>query len=188
MSKKSASRHYEEVYEEQKKKKPWLVLIIILLLLAILFFGLTAWALLFKGPELSPDYAPKAEDENAVSIEGDTEEKLEKPEGGGSVGITYVPEITIDLSEEKAEFLFQNPGRSNSDVVLQIVIQDEIVAQSDRLVPGKQLNSMPLLNDTADMLSPGGYKGKFVVLFYDPVSAERSVLKSEGAAEIIVEE
>ena len=174
--------------QKKKKRKKWIILIILLLLIALLAASCGVYKLFFSGPELTPDYAPAELDANAKDIEGDTQEKLDMPEGGGSVGITYIPDVTIDLSEETATFMFQNPGRSNSDVVLQIMIQDEIIAQSGKLTPGKELDSMALLDGAADMLKPGGYDAKFVILFYDPVSAERSILKSEGAISITVVE
>ncbi len=177
-------RHEEE--EKEKGKKKWLLLLLLLLLLIILV-GICLYLLFFQ-VQLIPDYAPQKEDVNAETIEGDDESKLDKPEGGGAVGLTYVPEVSIDLSDEAATFLFQNPNRSNSDIILQIVVQDEVLAQSGKLVPGKQLTSMELLDGAANKLSVGGYDGKFVILFYDPVSAERSVLQSEGAITINVVE
>ncbi len=175
-----------EKEKKKKKKNRWVIIIIMLLLLALLATSCGIYNLFFKGPELTPDYAPQEMDANAKDIEGADEDKLDMPEGGGAVGLTYIPEVTIDLSDNLASFMFQNPMRSNSDVVLQLVIQDQILAQSGKLTPGKQLDSMELLRGAADMLSPGGYDGKFVILFYDPVSAERSVLKSEGAVTINV--
>lgn len=175
--------------EEEKKKKKWFLLFLLLLLIALISICLCIWAVWFRNPKLTPDYAPKDEDPNASVIEGDdTQEKLDKPEGGGSVSITYIPDVTVDLSEKNVSLMFQNPYRSNSDIVLQLVIQGEIIAQSGKLVPGKQITTMELLSGAANMLSPGGYDGKFVVLFYDPETAERAVLKSEGAVTITVVE
>ena len=176
----------EEKEKKKKRKGKWTIIIVMLILLALLSASCGVYNIFFKGPELTPDYAPQEMDANAKDIEGADEDKLDLPEGGGAVGLTYIPEVTIDLSDNLASFMFQNPMRSNSDVVLQIVIQDEILAQSGKIVPGKELDSMELLRGAADMLSPGGYEGKFVILFYDPVSAERSVLKSEGAVTINV--
>ena len=179
--------HQREAEEKKKGKKKWLLLLLLLLLLFSILIGICVYMVFFR-VQLTPDYAPQLEDANAEAIIGDDEAKLDKPEGGGAVGLTYMPDVTIDLSDERATFMFQNPNRSNSDIVLQIVVQDEILAQSGKLVPGKQLTSMDLLSGAANKLSVGGYNGKFVILFYDPISAERSVLKSEGAITITVVE
>lgn len=179
--------HRREAEEKKKGKKKWLLLLLLLLLLLSILIGICVYLVFFR-VQLTPDYAPQLEDVNAEVIEGDNESKLDKPEGGGAVGLTYMPEVTIDLSDETATFMFQNPNRSNSDIVLQIVIQDEILGQSGKLVPGKQLTSMELLDGAANKLSVGGYDGKFIILFYDPESAERSVLKSEGAITVNVVE
>ncbi len=181
MAKDRASRKEQR---EEKKSRKWVIIIIMIIILALLISSCGIYKLL-NSTKLTPDYAPKSEDENAVDI-GVEEDKLELPEGGGAVGMTYIPDVTIDLSDNMAYFMFQNPMRSNSDVVLQIVIQDEILAQSGKIVPGKQLDYMELLPGAANMLSVGGYDAKFVILFYDPVTAERSILKSEGAINVNV--
>ena len=168
--------------EEREKKRR--LLIIILLLIAFASLALCAW-LLLRTPELAPDYAPQEIDPNAFAIE-DVEDKLDEPEGGGAVGLTYTPEVTIDLSEKSATLMFQNPHRSNDDVLLQIVVQDEVLAQSGRIEPGMQISTLELLPGAAEMLSPGGYDAHFTVLFYDAETAERSVLKSEAAISLTV--
>ena len=169
------------------KKKS--ILIVVLLLIALIAVGVTVWALCFRdsGTVLSPDYAPQQEEQYAEDI-GRDESKLEVPEGGGAVGLSYSTEVKNDHSEEKATLLFQNPARSNGDMVVQIVIQDEIVAQSGKLVPGKQITALQLLDGAAKKLQPGVYDAKFVVLMYDEQSGEKAMINSEGAISVTVVE
>lgn len=173
--------------KENKKTK---LLVLLFLLLTLIAVGVTAWALFFRdaGPVLTPDYAPQQEEPNAQDIGDGDAEKLEAPQGGGAVGLTYSAEVTIDLSEEKASLMFQNPSRSTSDMVVQVVIQDEIVAQSGKLVPGKEITTLDLLPGEAKKLAPGGYDAKFVVLMYDSDTAEKAMLNSEAAISVTVVE
>lgn len=162
----------------------------ILMVITVIAIGVTVWALFFRdsGPTLAPDYAPKEEEQNAEAIPNDDGEKMEKPDGGGSVSLSYSREVTIDLSDETVRLYFANPGKSNQDIVLQIVVQDEVIVQSGTLKPGNQVMSLELLDKAAKMLTVGGYDGKFVVSYYDPVSAEKAVVNTEIPVSITVKE
>lgn len=180
-----------EEREEKKEKKKTLILIIILGLVTLIAIGVMLWALLKKEPDivLTPDYAPEDEETNRVPIGGDDTSKLDKPEGGGSVGIIYTKDgIVIDLSDEKIKMMFGNPSRSNEDMVVQVVIKDQIIVQSGRLEPGYKVTELDLLDGAADMLEPGGYEGKYVVLYYDPDSGEKAILSTEIPITITVKE
>ena len=85
----------------------------------------------------------------------------------------------IDLSRKDAALLFANPGRSNQDMVLQIVIQDRVIVQSGRIVPGNQVTELDLTGDSAALLQPGGYEGSFLVFYYDRVSGEKALVNTE---------
>ena len=73
-------------------------------------------------------------------------------------------------------------------MVLQISIQDEVVVQSGTIKPGNQVSQLKLLNDEAGKLSPGGYDGKFIVLYYDPDTGEKAVVNTEIPVTITVNE
>lgn len=165
---------------ENKKSKPNL-LIPILLIITVIAICVTVWALFFRdsGPALAPDYAPQEEEQNAETIPDDTGEKMENLEGGGSVSLTYSREVTIDLSDERAVLLFANPGKSNQDMVLQIVIQDTVIVQSGTLKPGKQVTTLSLLEGAAKKLSAGTYEGNFNVLYYNPDTGEKAIVNTE---------
>lgn len=165
---------------ENKKSKPNL-LIPILLIITVIAICVTVWALFFRdsGPALAPDYAPQEEEQNAETIPNDTGEKMENPEGGGSVSLTYSREVSIDLSDETATLLFANPGKSNQDMVLQIVIQDTVIVQSGTLKPGNQVTALELLDGAAKKLSAGTYEGNFNVLYYNPETGEKAIVNTE---------
>lgn len=165
---------------ENKKSKPNL-LIPILLIITVIAICVTVWALFFRdsGPALAPDYAPQEEEQNAETIPNDTGEKMENPEGGGSVSLTYSREVSIDLSDETATLLFANPGKSNQDMVLQIVIQDTVIVQSGTLKPGNQVTALDLLDGAAKKLSAGTYEGNFNVLYYNPETGEKAIVNTE---------
>lgn len=164
----------------EKKTKS---LILILLCITLVAVGVTVWALFFRdggGQQvLTPDYAPQNKEENAETIPDDTGDKMENPEGGGAVSLTYSNEVTIDLSDKAAAIYFANPGKSNQDMVIQIAIQDTIILQSGTLSPGNQVKILNLLEGAEDMLQPGGYEGKFIVLYYDLTSGEKSMVNTE---------
>lgn len=166
------------------------ILIVALLLLVVVCVSVTVWALFFREPDiiLTPDYAPQETEQNQQPIEGDTGEKLEQAEGGGSVSLTYSNAVTIDLSDEAATLLFANPGKSNQDMVVQIVVQDQILVQSGKLTPGNQVTTLDLLDDAAKKLSAGGYEGKFVILYYNPDTGEKAVVNTEIPISITVKE
>lgn len=158
------------------------LLIAILLCITILAVGITVWALFFRDssvPTLAPDYAPHEMEQNAEAIPDDTDEKMENPEGGGSVSLTYSNKVTIDLSDKAASLYFANPGKSNQDMVVQIAIQDTVILQSGALIPGQQVKLLDLLEGAEEMLQPGGYEGKFIVLYYDPTSGEKAMVNTE---------
>ena len=166
-------------------KKATTIIIAILALITVAALGVTMWALFLREPDdnnkviLNPDYAPQNKEENAETIPDDTGDKMENPEGGGAVSLTYSNEVTIDISDKAAALYFANPGKSNQDMVIQIAIQDTIILQSGTLSPGNQVKLLNLLEGAEDMLQPGGYEGKFIVLYYDLTSGEKSMVNTE---------
>lgn len=171
-----------------KKQK---ILIALLLVVTVAALCVTAWALFIREEQtvvLTPDYAPKEEEVNIEAIPGDSGEKMKSEEGGGSVNLTYSNQVIIDLSDKKAYVYFANPGKSNQNMVLQIMIADEIIVQSGTILPGYKVEKLDLLENAEKMLSAGGYDGKFVVLYYNPESAEKAVVNTEIAIDITVRE
>ena len=170
---------------QDKKLNKTTIIIAILAVITVAALCVTMWALFLREPDdsnkviLAPDYAPQNKEENAETIPDDTSDKMENPEGGGAVSLTYSNEVTIDLSDKAAGLYFANPGKSNQDMVLQIAIQDTVILQSGTLSPGHQVKLLNLLEGAEEMLQPGGYEGKFIVLYYDQTSGEKSMVNTE---------
>ena len=177
-------------YESKKTKSRRNPLILILLMITIAALAVTVWALFFRdsGPVLAPDYAPQEEEQHAETIPNDDGEKMDQPEGGGSVSLSYAREVTVNLSDETVSLYFANPGKSNQDIVLQVVIQGEVIVQSGTLKPGNQVTSLELLEGTKKILAAGGYEGQFVVLYYHPETGEKAVVNTEIPVTITVKE
>ena len=169
---------------QNKKMNKTTIVVAVLALITVVAVCITIWALFFRDSSggqqiLTPDYAPQDKEQNAETIPGDTGDKMKNPEGGGAVSLTYSNEVTIDISDKAAALYFANPGKSNQDVVLQIVIQDTVILQSGTLSPGHQVKLLNLLEGAEDMLQPGGYEGKFIVLYYDQTNGEKSMVNTE---------
>lgn len=106
---------------------------------------------------------------------------------GGAVSLTYTTQVTISLAEGQASLYFANPSRPNQDIVLQIVVQDVVLAQSGTISPGKQVTTLELLEGAADQLSAGGYNGEFVVLYYQPDTHEKTIVNTQIPVNITVQ-
>ncbi len=168
----------EQEEDEDKKRRRWLLLLLLLLLLLItVCTGI--WALRLRKKAPSPDYASPDVEANAEVIDGDETTKLESPDGGGSVSLTYSRDVSIDLSDKKASLLFANPSRSNQDAAIQLVIGDNVIIRSGTLSPGHQVTTLDLSKDAEKQLSAGSYEGKFVVSFYDRQSHEKAMINTE---------
>lgn len=166
------------------------VLIVVLLCIALSASSIAVWSIFFREPDviLAPDYAPAETEENAQTIPGDTGEKMESEAGGGSVSLTYSNQVSIDISDKKAALIFANPQKSNQDMLIQILIKGQVIAQSGKLTPGHQVTVLNLPEDSTDKLTVGGYDGKFQIFYYDPVTSEKALVSTEIPIKIVVKE
>ena len=156
-----------------------LVIVVAVLLITV---NVTVWVMFFRNtaPVLAPDHAPQKTEEYAEPVEEEPEEKMQAPQGGGAVSMVYQKSVTIDLNENMAYMMFQNPSKSVNDLVLQLVVVGEdgsetVIAQSGTLSPGYGIEKMELIKGAA-RLSPGEYTGRYNVLYYEPDSGEKSVV------------
>lgn len=166
------------------------ILIVFLLFVTVLALCTTVWALFFRQPQrvLMPDYAPVAKEVNATHIPGDPDAGNRAEKGSGSVSLTYSDQVTVYPDRNLAQLLFANPGKSNQDMVLQLVIQDAVIIQSGRLTPGNQVTELALAEGAAEMLLPGGYEGSFLISFYDPDSGEKAIVNTRIPVTVTVAE
>ena len=183
------------------KNSKLIVLLVAVLLLSLVFTG-CKWGKKDKDDEttapetqqqqggpLTPDYPLPPVESGAESIEGDTDTgKLESPQGGGSVGLTYMKEVGINLTSGDITLMFGNPSRSNKDMVVSISIQGHIIARSGRLTPGNKVTHLELNEEGREILTqPGVYEGKFTIDNFDPISGEKELVNVDIPINITVQ-
>ena len=155
----------------KEKNLKWLI--IILSVGIVICTGVTIWAVFFRGgDDISPDYPPQGIESNQTPIDGDDSGKLESPEGGGAINVTYGTAATVDLSEKTVTIYYANPNASNQNVSILIMVNDLVVAKSDLITPGNQVSKLELQKEAASRLQVGGYNAELVVRAYDPDSGE----------------
>ncbi len=178
--------------EAHRNKKPstriWIAILAAVTVVAV---AVTIWAVFFRQPSkavLAPDYAPQETEQNAEEMEDSGAEKLDAPEGGGSMNLMFQDDVTIELGTNTATFYYGNPAESTQDVLLQIVIQDTLIAQSGLLTAGHEVRTLTLEEGAADTLQPGGYDGKLILSFYHPQTGEKANVNTEIPVSITVKE
>ena len=178
----------KENKEQKGKEKRLFLLLLLLLLITVIAVATSIWAICFRGkaPVLTPDYAPRETETNAEPIGDEDDDKLEQPEGGGAVSLTYAKQVNISISKKSASLLFANPTRSNQDMVLCLVIDDVVVLQSGRLMPGNKVSRLDLIDGIESRLDEGGYNGKFIIFYYDRTSGEKAMINTEIPVEVTV--
>ncbi len=185
--------------ENTKNNNKILIILIILIAVTIVAVGVTVAVILNGNKKVStipPDYAPVETDDGMETIEGDDDEKLPVPEGGGSASITWGGSVKVDLSDKSVSLDYQNPGKSNEDALVQVVIinnpddpdDDLVIAQSGRVTPGHRVTSLEVINETEKQLAAGGYNGMLVIHHYDPVTGEKAMVETNLTVTITVAE
>ena len=164
------------------KKKIALILVAIMMLLP----GCGSSGAQGSREILVPDLSPEETEANVETIPGDTAEKPDSSTGG-SVRLTYSDQVTVDLTDEVASLYFGNPGQSNQNMILRIVIQDTVIAQSGIIPAGYQVQTLSLISDNAFLLQAGRYSGKFVIYYYDQKTDELATINTEIPITVVVE-
>lgn len=167
-------------YNRQKK------IIILMAFITVVSVSITIWLLFFnnqKLEELSPDYPPLEEEDNAEKIDGNDDEKIAVSEGGGAVNMTYQKDVTISLKDSVVHLMFQNPSKSVNNITLQLVVTDPngkdiVIAKSGIIAPGYKLTKLNIIKDSVK-LKKGDYLGKFVLHYYDPDTNEKAIINSK---------
>lgn len=158
--------------------------LLVLLIVVILLLLRSCQGQSPAGPSkvLEPDYPQMTEDPNADTIPDDDSEKPVASNGGGSVTISFMDNVTYSLSTGELSLYYQNPNASTHNVVVQVILEngeDEyLLAQSGILTPGHQVTALQA-DAGAPQLSVGGYNGKLKLLFYDPETGERAIVDTD---------
>lgn len=172
---------------EKLKNLKWLIIILVTGI--VICTGVTIWALFFRGGgDISPDYPPQGIESNQTPIDGDDSGKLDSPEGGGAINVTYGTAAKVDLSEKTVTVYYANPNASNQNVSILIMVNDLVVAKSDLITPGNQVSKLELQKEAASRLQVGGYNAELVVRAYDPESGEKAMVDTKGELTLTVTE
>lgn len=172
--------------KDEKGNKRKRIIEIILLIIIIILLLLLLKQCSKEEPILVPDYAPQELEQNAEEIGDDDDTKLEHEEGGGAVSLHFQNGVKVDLSDGQVSLFFANPSRSTQDMLLQIVVQNKLVAETGRLEPGNQIKTLTLEDGMSRVLQKGAYDGKFVIHYYDPVTNERAMVNTETPVTVTV--
>lgn len=169
-------------------KNKWLVPVLCIGIVLCLL--VTIWALFFRdtGKPITPDYPPQGTEQNQKPLEGDEGDKIDSPEGGGAINVTYGTAVTVDLSENKVTLLYANPQASNQNVAILIMIDDLVIAKSEQITPGYGVDTLPLEEYAKERLTVGGYDGELVIRAYDPETGEKAMVDTKGEITITVVE
>lgn len=173
--------------EKDKKRK---LLIILLIIGMVICIGITVWALFFRDSgSTENDYKPQGIEINQTPIDGDNSDKLESPDGGGAINVTYGTNATASLSKKTLTFYYANPNASNQNVSILIQVDGLTVAKSDLITPGNELNSLTLDEKAATFLEKDKmYNAELTVRAYDPDSGEKAMVDTKGEIELTVTE
>lgn len=151
-----------------------IILAVVIVLTTMLAYGV--YSLFSYLSSAKEDAALPPPDDSQIALE---EEKLENPEGGGAVNVTFHSTVRVDLSDGTVELHFENPQRSNQAMKLSLVTENMTLCTSELLQPGAVLSSLPLSLPDGAQFKEGKYEGKFLVTFYDCETAEEATLCAE---------
>lgn len=171
----------EQIGKERRRSRRQKNRICIIILLIILLLGIGILVFLCVKGHKSDDFAPKL-DSTAEQME-DTGEKMDAPEGGGAVSLTYSTAVTISMKDRTAQILFENPSKSTKDTALQLTVkgqkegQESVIAESELIPAGYKLSQMKLNDDVE--LETGKYEGNLNVLYYDSETGEKEVVDTK---------
>lgn len=173
--------------KEERKKKMYRRITVILLIIIIILILLLLHRCSSDVPVLNPDFPPQDTEQNAEPIPGGSDDKLDHEEGGGAVNLRFEDDVLIDLSDKEASLFIANPKRSTQDMMVLLIIQDNIIAQSGRLLPGYQIKELDMYKGSEKLLVEGVYSGKFVLYYYDPETNERAMVNTEIPVTVTVQ-
>jgi len=165
------------------------ITIIALSLISAGAIATSIWAIWFRQtPTLNPDYAAKETEKDAEKIEGEDNTGENEIIDGGRINIIYSPEVTVDLSEGKAELLIGNLAKSKHNIVAELVIRDNVILQSGAIQPGYRVVNTDIAAGATNILSTGVYNGTIRLYMYNVQTNEREMLSTDIVVQITVKE
>lgn len=167
----------------------WMLLLVALIAMTvstILFFksGKPVDEPTWKGEYIVPE-----PEKDAEVFDNGGKDKAQSEEGGGTVAMTYKLRVTAGVESRQLKFFFANPYYSNHDVSLEIIVtsegKDNIIAKSGLISPGHSLEKLTL-NENIELIK-GKYKGYFNVIYYDPATGEKALVRANIPVNITAE-
>lgn len=172
---------------EDNRKQKVLITVILVLIAVFLVIGICFFLLSNCSKQNAPDYAPHELESNAKLLDdGGDDEKLESPEGGGAVSLSYSKSVTLDKNENTLSLFVGNPEKSNRDIVFEIVYDGRVIARSGRVVPGRGVEKLEIAKSEASRFEEGGYDVTITVYYFDPDSGEKAMVNTEIPAVMTV--
>ena len=96
--------------------------------------------------------------------------------------------MTVSLSSGEVQFQYTHTSSSTQNIVLCVEVEGTVIAQSGLILPGSQLQTLPLLEGAADTLSEGTYtNADFRILSYDPESGEKAMVDTLAQITVTVQ-
>jgi len=145
---------------------------------SLVALGITLGVLLFGEDErpvvLPPDQAYEEKDPQ-IEPYPDQPGTLDPiaPEDGGMASFTCEAQLTVQLSAERVDLMFANPSRSQQNMVIEVCVDEQVIAQSGRIEPGYRVTSLPLL--AREQLTVGIYQATVRIYFYQPQTGAQMV-------------
>lgn len=170
-------------YKEKKRSKTLAILLAVDVCICICVL-LIAWAVFLKEPQavaLAPDVAPSEVEPNQTPLEEspsassgrDSDENTDKTVNGKSnVNLKFSKEVMVSLTGKTASLYFGSGERSEMDIVMQLVVQDHVLAQTKKLTPGNKVEKLELMEGVSALLSEGIYRGDFILYYYNQDTGE----------------
>ena len=100
-------------------------------------------------------------------------------DGSGTVSMSYTKYVSVDLSKNRVSLNLTNPDDSTQNMVVQVVLEDKVLAQSEELAPGKGVSRLELSESAKKDLKAGRFEGKLQMAFYDRESHKEALLHTE---------
>lgn len=162
---------------------------IALIVLIILCLAVTVWALFFRDttPAVTPDYPPQGIEPNQSVMQEDNTSKLDAPEGGGAINVTFSTSATASLSADTVALYYANPAASNQNVAITLMIDELVVAKSELITPGHEIRELKLEDEAKSALKAGGYDAELVVRAFND-DGEKAMVDTKGEITLTVSE
>lgn len=138
----------------------------------MILFGIVKWSNRAYTSNIDKNATPIARDYV------DEQENINESEDGQSSAIVICAQnITVHTKTENIDLFYQNPHNSQSTVILELYAEDSLIASSEEIPSGYELDKMNLsCNLEAE---EGNYEGKLKTIFVDELTHEKADIDSE---------